>query len=42
MNCIAADSEAFAATMMVCSSAPASSSRRTTLATDEAFCPTAT
>jgi hypothetical protein len=42
MYCIAADSEAVAATTMVCASAPFSSSLRTTLAIEEAFWPIAT
>ena len=42
MYCIAADSEAVAATTMVCAIAPFSSSLRTMLATVEAFCPIAT
>ena len=42
MNCIAAESAAAAATTMVCSIAPYSSSRRTTPAIDEFFWPTAT
>jgi hypothetical protein len=42
MYCMAAASEAVAATTMVCSIAPCSSSLRTTLATEEAFWPTAT
>jgi len=39
---MAADSDAVAATTIVCSSAPASSSLRTTFATVEFFCPIAT
>ena len=42
MYCKAADSDAVAATTIVCASAPASSSRRTTFATVEAFWPIAT
>ena len=42
MYCIAADSEAEAATTMVYSMAPFSSSLRTTLAIDEFFWPMAT
>src|SRR6185295_8747159 len=42
MYCIAADSDAFAATTIVYAIAPFSSSLRTTLATVEAFCPHAT
>ncbi len=42
MYCIAADSDAVAATTMVCARAPFSSSLRTTLATVEAFWPIAT
>ena len=42
MYCIAADSDAVAATTMVCAIAPFSSSLRTTLATVEAFWPIAT
>ncbi len=42
MYCIAADSEAVAATTMVWARASFSSSRRTTLATVESFWPIAT
>ena len=42
MYCIAADSDAVAATMIVCASAPFSSSLRTTFATVEFFWPIAT
>ena len=42
MYCIAADSDAVAATTMVWASAPFSSSLRTTFAMDEAFWPIAT
>ena len=42
MYCIAADSEAEAATMIVCASAPFSSSLRTTLAIELCFWPIAT
>ncbi len=42
MYCMAADSDAVAATTIVCSMAPCSSSLRTTLVTDERFWPTAT
>ena len=40
--CIAADSEALAATTMVYSIAPLASSARTTFLIEEAFCPIAT
>ncbi len=42
MYCMAADSEALAATTMVWSMAPCSSSLRTTPAMEDAFCPIAT
>ena len=42
MYCIAADSDAEAATTMVCAIAPCSSSLRTTLAMVECFWPIAT
>ena len=42
MYCMAADSEAAAATTMVCSMAPNSSSLRTTVAIEEFFWPMAT
>jgi len=42
MYCMAADSEAVAATMIVYAMAPCSSSLRTTLAMVDAFCPIAT
>ncbi len=42
MNCSAADSDADAATTMVCAIAPCSSSLRTTLAIELAFWPIAT
>jgi hypothetical protein len=42
MNCIAADSDAVAATTMVYSIAPNSSSLRTTFLIDEPFWPIAT
>ncbi len=42
MYCRAAGCEADAATMMVCASAPCSSSLRTTLAIVDCFCPMAT
>ena len=42
MYCMAADCEAEALTTMVWSIAPASSSLRTTAATEESFWPTAT
>ena len=42
MYCIAADSDAVAATTIVYAIAPCSSSLRTTFAIVEAFCPIAT
>ncbi len=42
MYCIAADSEAVAATTIVYSIAPCSSSLRITFLIDDAFCPIAT